>query len=111
MAGSVVVIPCFNEEKTIESVLERVPQGFAAIVVDDASSDATPQILARIAAEKKGGKDFFVLTSEENEGVGASLKKGFALALEKNFDEIFCLDADGQHPPEKLEELSAALAK
>ncbi len=92
-----IVIPVYNEEKTIEKTLEKV---FAAntfsltkevIVVNDASTDNTSQILKRI---KK--KNLQVITNSVNLGKGASLKKGFQ---KTKGDIVIVQDADLEYSP------------
>ena len=108
MAGKAVVIPAYNEEKTLAQVVARVPPEYSIIVVDDGSTDGTWQEIEEIR-RKSSKRELFALKNETNLGAGNALKKGLSLAVEKQFDEIFAIDADGQHPPEKLNELSAAL--
>ena len=82
------IIPAYNEEKTIGSVvlgtLEHVSK---VIVVDDGSSDKTSQI-ARLAGAE-------VLVHPVNKGKGAALKTGFKAVEDAKI--IVTLDSDGQH--------------
>lgn len=105
MVGKAVVIPAYNEEKTIAQVITRVPPEYFVIVVDDASKDGTWNAIT--AAGRR--RNLLALKNETNLGAGGALKKGVQAALSRQFDEVFCLDADGQHTPEKLPELSNAL--
>jgi glycosyltransferase involved in cell wall biosynthesis len=73
-----VVIPCYNELATIETVLERVrAAGLATeiIIVDDGSTDGTRTVLAQI--EALNYPDVRVIYHEKNAGKGAALKTGF----------------------------------
>lgn len=108
MAKKAVVIPACNEQSTLRQVVGRVPLEYAVIVVDDGSTDGTWKEIEEIR-QTSSNRELFALRNESNLGAGNALKKGLALAVSKEFDEIFCIDADGQHPPEKLDELSAAL--
>ena len=96
-----VVIPALNEEDGIQEVMSRVlamrPAIQAAgmdelelIVVDDGSTDRTPQIVAATAGVR-------LLRHERNGGYGAALKTGFAAA---QGEWVGFLDADGTYPPE-----------
>jgi glycosyltransferase involved in cell wall biosynthesis len=92
------VIPAYNEEKTIGSiVLETRQYALRVIVVDDGSQDATGEI-AKLAGAQ-------VITHQQNRGKGAALKSGFQ-AIEytdlMNTDIIVTLDADGQHYPQQI---------
>lgn len=89
-----VIIPVYNEAKTLACVLDAVRASFAGhiVVVNDGSTDATPDVLA-----KERGVD--VITHETNIGYGQSLIDGFARAAEARFDQIVTMDCDGQHEP------------
>ena len=96
-----VVIPAFNEVKTIERVLERVraaplPDGvdLEIVVVDDASSDGTQAKLEELAAS--GEVAFKLVKHGENQGKGAALRSGFAAATG---DFVLVQDADLEYHP------------
>ena len=90
-----VLIPSYNEAKTIGSLARRIKaKGLDAIVVDDGSSDETSEEAKRFGA--------FVIRQKENRGKGASLKVGFADILNKDYDAVITMDGDGQHSPEDI---------
>lgn len=75
-----VVVPAHNEELLIESVVAGMPTFVDhIIVVDDASSDQTPEKLAVLAA-RNGGR-LVVIRHEKNQGVGAAIVTGYEAAL------------------------------
>ena len=89
------VIPCFNEERTIESVVRSVtPHLPTVIVVDDGSTDATAK-----QAQNAGVK---VLRSASNCGKGAALRRGWNEAFAQGFQWALCLDGDGQHSADDI---------
>jgi len=93
-----VVIPAFNEEATVAQVISGVQaEGFAVIVVDDGSTDATA-VLSRGA-----GAD--VLSLPLNAGVGGALHTGFRFAVEHGYKAVIQCDADGQHLARHLTDL------
>jgi len=97
-----VVIPCYNEVATIESLLSRVrevPLRLEVIVVDDGSSDGTRDLLPGL--EKKGLIDRLVM-HEHNQGKGAALRTGFAKA---KGDVVVVQDADLEYDPAELPRL------
>ena len=96
-----LVIPMYNEELNIEhalaagvDALERHADDYEVIVVDDASTDASPQIAARLAAENPRIR---VLRHEQNRKLGATLRTGFAACTK---DLIFYMDADSPFDPD-----------
>jgi glycosyltransferase involved in cell wall biosynthesis len=92
----VAVIPAYNEERFIGSVVLKTRQyADAVIVVDDGSRDATGTI-----AEAAGA---VVVQIPQNEGKGVALSTGFRRARELEPDVVVTLDADGQHLPEEIE--------
>jgi glycosyltransferase involved in cell wall biosynthesis len=97
----VAVIPAYNEARTIRDVATRTLRVLPElIVVDDGSTDAT-------AAELEGLR-LTVISNPENLGKGASLWRGFAVALAEGADAVVTLDADAQHQPEDIPRLVEA---
>ncbi|MCX6815927.1 MAG: glycosyltransferase family 2 protein [Candidatus Aenigmarchaeota archaeon] len=89
-----IVIPAYNEEKTISAVVKKAKKFGSVIVVNDASRDKTA-VFARTAGA-------FVINHKVNRGLGGSLRTGFDAAIKKGFDIVITLDADGQHNPEDI---------
>jgi hypothetical protein len=92
-----VVIPAYNSERTIGDVIKRVTQVIpeqSIIVVNDGSVDQTVKLCETAGVQ--------VLSYPQNRGKGAALKQGFLKALESDYEAVFTLDADGQHPPELI---------
>ena len=93
-----VVIPAFNESKTIGQVVDQVAAfGFQTLVVNDGSTDET----AKIAFEH-GSR---VVSLPLNSGVGGALRCGFRYAVENGFAAVIQCDADGQHVASHLIDL------
>jgi len=90
-----VLIPSYNESKTIGSLVERVrAKDLDVVVVDDGSIDRTAEI-----AEESGA---YLLRHRKNLGKGASLKDGFRYILNKDYDAVIIMDADEQHSPDDI---------
>ncbi len=93
-----IVIPVFNEERTIQRVLSRVaalPLPKEIIVVDDASTDGTRELLAQYEA----ARDVHVIFKPQNEGKGAALRTAFRRA---SGDVIVVQDADLEYDPRDI---------
>lgn len=94
----IVIIPAYNEEKTIIEVINRVkPLVDEIIIVDDGSSDQTAQL-----AEKQG---VIVLRHLINRGQGAALQTGNQYALKRGGEIIVHFDADGQFLAEEIKDI------
>src|SRR5919202_4629639 len=89
----VIVIPAYNEERSIVAVIRGLKQrGFARlIVVDDGSSDRTSEL-----ARQEG---VILLRHILNRGLGGALGTGINAALRLGAEIIVPFDADGQHVP------------
>jgi len=95
------VIPAYNEEKHIGDVVRRARQQLDDIlVVDDGSSDETAE-----RARKSGAE---VIVHAKNRGKGESIKTGLRHWLDRQFELVTILDADGQHLPEEINQFVAA---
>ncbi len=98
-----VAIPVYNEERHVEGVLQEVRRYSPEIlVINDGSSDHTPEILAR-------QHDLHLVTHPQNRGYGAALMSAFAFTREQGFDVLVTMDCDGQHEPARIPVLLEAL--
>ncbi|MBM4355954.1 MAG: glycosyltransferase family 2 protein [Deltaproteobacteria bacterium] len=90
-----IVIPAFNEERSIADVVTRsLRSGMDVVVVDDGSADATARL-----AEQAGAQ---VERHSRNQGKGVAIRTAAAWVLARGYDAAIFLDADGQHLPEEL---------
>ncbi|MBJ7461956.1 MAG: glycosyltransferase family 2 protein [Ilumatobacteraceae bacterium] len=93
-----VVVPAFNEVKSIGQVVNQVVTfGFQTLVVDDGSIDQTADVARQHGAH--------VVSLPLNSGVGGALRCGFRYAVENGFAAVIQCDADGQHLPNHLSDL------
>ncbi len=93
--GVVAVIPAYNEEVAIGSVVLRARRYVdMVIVVDDGSTDKTAEIAELAGAE--------VIRLEKNCGKAYALMEGFRRAKELNCEVVVTLDGDGQHNPDEI---------
>jgi glycosyltransferase involved in cell wall biosynthesis len=95
------VIPAYNEERHIGDVVRRTRQKLDnVLVVDDGSHDNTAE------RAREAGAD--VIVHEQNRGKGETIKTGLRHWLDRQFDFVIILDADGQHRPEEIDRFVAA---
>ena len=95
-----ILIPAYNEEKTIGNVIKTLPKTLPGIdridvvVVNDGSADNTAQI-----AKESGAT---VISHWFNRGLGGALGTGFEYIRKHDFDLLITFDADGQHNPNDI---------
>lgn len=107
--GVVLVVPTYNEADNLLPLLERVHAAqpdVHVLVVDDGSPDGTGRI-ADAAAQRDPRVE--VVHRAAKQGLGAAYLHGFSVALERGYDVIGEMDADGSHQPEQLALLLRAL--
>ena len=98
-----VVIPAFNEEKSISTVIQDVRTHIPSatiLVVDDGSQDST--------AEAAKSMQVHVVSLPFNVGVGGALRTGFLYAHRNSFSQVLQVDADGQHKASEARSLLEA---
>lgn len=106
---TIAVIPAYNEEETIGDVIKEVKKYMEEgliqkiVVVDDCSEDRTPEIARSFGVE--------VVSHVVNRGYGAAQRTGHRIAIEKNFDYVIQIDADGQHDPRYIPILIETMKK
>lgn len=107
---ALVIVPTFNESANLEWILGRVlteQPTVEVLVVDDGSPDGTGDIADRLAA---GDARIHVLHRSAKQGLGAAYRAGFAWGLERGYDTLLEMDADGSHRAEDLGRILAASA-
>jgi glycosyltransferase involved in cell wall biosynthesis len=98
--STLVIIPAYNEGRRIGSVIKEIKEHypfFEVLVIDDGSGDDT-----REKAIAGGAR---VISHPFNLGYGIALQTGYKYALEKEYNEMVQMDADGQHAPSYLMDL------
>jgi len=95
-----ILIPAFNEERTIKTVIEEIPKKIdlidkiEVIVVDDGSTDKTPSIAKSCGA--------IVYSFNQNKGLAKAISYGFSKSSEHKADILVILDADNQYDPTEI---------
>ena len=103
-----IIIPAYNEEKTIVPLLEKLEQPEIAqvadvLVVNDASQDKTNHVTKK--------RNHTVITNVFNLGYGSGLQLGYKYAVRKGYRYVIQMDADGQHDVCNLLEIYKELQK
>ncbi len=99
MERHLTALPVYNEVNSVTPVLDQVVHySQNVLVVDDGSTDGTSQVLAR-------RDDIVVVTHRENAGYGAALMTAFQYAIEHEYETLVTIDCDGQHEPQRINEL------
>lgn len=97
-ANCIIVVPAYNEERSLGKVLSGiVNSGFRCVVVDDGSTDRTCDVARQYPVD--------LLRLPVNLGVGGALRLGFSFAVANGYEAAIQFDADGQHDHSAIEEL------
>ena len=99
----VALIPAWNEASRLGPVVEATRCHLPVLVVDDGSKDDTI-----VVAERAGAT---VVSHVRNQGKGVALLTGFHWALDRGYDGVLTLDADGQHDPDDIPRFLSAYEK
>jgi len=99
-----VIIPCYNEEASINKVIDELRNvnkteqvELFPIVVNDCSTDSTLDIIKQLSV--------VYLNLPVNLGIGGAVQAGFKYAMKNKFDIAVQLDGDGQHPADQIKQL------
>ena len=102
-SGVLVLVPAHDEASRIGAVVAAAVQSAPVLVIDDGSTDRTAAV-----AEAAGAT---VLRQRPNQGKGAALRAGFAVALDRGVKAAISLDGDGQHDPSEIPAFLGAYAR
>jgi len=98
-----IIIPAFNEEKQIASVIEGIRKYSDAdiVVIDDGSEDMTAKIARKVGV--------CVICHPFNMGYGVALQTGYKYAVKNGYEPLLQIDGDGQHDPGYIPALFAII--
>jgi glycosyltransferase involved in cell wall biosynthesis len=102
-ARVLIVLPCYNEARSIASVLDEIaslPVRYHTLVVDDGSTDRTWAVASRKSR---------TVRLPLNLGIGGCVQTGIRYAEAHGYDFCVQVDGDGQHPPAEIERLLEAM--
>ena len=107
-ATHLVLIPCFNAGQRLRTTVLDARRAWTPVwVVDDGSTDGSGALLAQLAAHDPGLR---VLTHARNRGKGAAVLHGLRSAHAAGFTHALVMDADGQHPVDRIAAFMSASA-
>jgi dolichol-phosphate mannosyltransferase len=107
---TIVVIPTYEEAPNILAILSRTRDALPAadvLVVDDNSPDGTAELAEQVGAASAGA--VHVLHRPGRAGLGTAYRAGWGWALERGYDVIVSMDADGSHDPCELPKMMAII--
>lgn len=105
-----VLVPTYNEVESLPTILRRLGEAVPdadILVLDDSSPDGTGELADQWAADDAR---VHVLHRTRKEGLGAAYLAGFRWGLERDYDALVEIDADGSHPPSVLPQMITAAA-
>ena len=111
-----IVIPTYNERKTLPTLIERladqvkhIVDEFNIVIVDDSSPDGTADIARNL---DKKIREVIVIQRPSKLGLGAAYKNGFRYVLEKLESELIIeMDADHSHDPSEIPNMIKKIGK
>ncbi len=99
-----IIIPAYNEEKNIESVVNNIIENYPQydyVIVNDGSKDGTEKICLK--------KRYNVLNLAVNLGIGGAVQAGYLYAVKEDYDIAIQIDGDGQHNVSDVEKVIAPI--
>ncbi|MCX7727051.1 MAG: glycosyltransferase family 2 protein [Chitinispirillaceae bacterium] len=102
-----IFIPAYNAEKTLESVIDRIPNTLwekinKVYIINDGSKDNTATIVSFLL--QKDPHHIVAIHHIKNEGYGKTVREGLTYCKNDGCDYAVCLHSDGQYPPEVIEQ-------
>ena len=95
MKNAIVVVPAYNEQKTIKTLVERILQFADVCVIDDGSQDSTGTIVAAIAAA-------VCISHRKNTHIPGAILDGMRYAADRQYQYVVTMDAGLSHSPDEL---------
>jgi len=111
MLTYLICIPTYNEAENILGIISRTLatniEGLSILVIDDGSPDGTAKLVEKLA-EKLADPRIQLLKRSSKSGLGPAYLAAFDWALQRSYDYVIEMDADGSHQPEELSRLIEA---
>jgi len=111
MSTYLICIPTYNEAENIVGIIERTLatniEGLSILVTDDGSPDGTARLVEEMA-EKLTDSRIHLLRRNSKSGLGPAYLAAFDWALQRSYDYVIEMDADGSNQPDELSRLIEA---
>ena len=98
MPKNLIIIPSYNEKKTLIKILKKNKAKYNILIMDDKSTDGTTDIYI-------DKKKVSMISNKKNYGYERNLLKGFKTAIDLNYDFVITFDADGEHDFDDLDKI------
>ncbi len=109
MGQVAVIIPTYNERENLPMIIERIKKtlrsDFEIIIIDDSSPDGTGELVKDLSAKMR---NLMLISRKSKAGLSSAVTTGFQYA---DSQILAVMDADLQHPPEKLREMLFEIQK
>ena len=109
--NTLIISPTYNESKNIANLIEHVfklDENYHLLIVDDNSPDETAVLVEKL---QQRYKNLHLTKRPGKAGLGTAYKFGFKWALERDYDVIVQMDADGSHDASEIPEMVCGLEK
>ena len=109
--NTLIISPTYNESKNIANLIEHVftlDENYHLLIVDDNSPDGTAVLVEKL---QQRYKNLHLAKRPGKAGLGTAYKFGFKWALERDYDVIVQMDADGSHDASEIPEMVCGLEK
>ena len=102
MSKIIVLIPCFNEKKSLLKILKKIKDH--VLVMDDCSTDGTLDIIKNM-----NKKNLKIISNKKNYGYEKNLIKGFQKISKNDYEYVITFDADGEHDTRDIQKVKKYL--
>lgn len=103
MSQVIVLIPCYNEKKSLLRILKKIKQN--VLIMDDCSTDGSSKEIKKLK-----NRNLSIVSNKRNSGYENNLLKGFQKIIKTSFEYVITFDADGEHYTKDIKRMEKYLA-